>query len=92
MRLPILIAANLRLVAPAAYHRVATGVDADEVVLNYTVRTMLLAESLIVLGLVGDAFITILMILEDQVLTIVPSILLAGFVMLLYVLPPDGAS
>ncbi len=92
MRLPILIAAKLRLVAPAAYHRTATGVDAVEAVLNYTVRTMLLAESLIVLGLVGDAFITILMILENQALTIVPSILLAGFVMLLYVLPPDGAS
>ena len=55
-------------------------------------KSGLLAESLIVLGLVGDAFITILMILENQVLTIVPSILLAGFVMLLYVLPPDGAS
>jgi fucose permease len=49
-------------------------------------KSGLLAESLIVLGLVGDAFITILMILENQVLTIALSILLAGFVRLLYVL------
>lgn len=47
--------AIVMLIAPAAYHRSAARGNAEQGVLDYAVRMMLLAEGLIALGVVGEA-------------------------------------
>jgi hypothetical protein len=86
--LMVIIVAIVMLIAPAAYHRIAADGDANDAVLRYIVRMMLPAEGLIVLGLVGDAYVTVWMIAGSQVLAIAVSLAaLALFITLIYVLP-----
>jgi len=80
--------AIILLIAPAAYHRIAAGGDAQEAVLRYTVAMMLPAEGLIALGLVGDGFVTVLMVFGNFALAVAVSLATAvGFAALLYGLP-----
>jgi hypothetical protein len=86
--LMFIVVAIVMLIAPAAYHRIATAGDANDAMLRYTVRMMLPAEGLIGLGLVGDAYVTVGMISHSQALAIVlGGIALVGFLALLYVVP-----
>jgi len=86
--LMVIIVAIVMLIAPAAYHRIAAGGDANDAVLRYIVRMMLPAEGLIVLGLVGDAYVTVWMIAGSQILAIAVGLAaLACFITLIYVLP-----
>jgi Family of unknown function (DUF6328) len=86
--LVLIVIAIVMLIAPAAYHRIATDGDANEAVLRYIVSMMLPAEGLIALGLVGDAYVTVQMITGSRNLAVSLSLgLLAGFISLLYVLP-----
>jgi hypothetical protein len=76
------------LIAPASYHRIAAGGNAEESVLRYTVMMMLPAEGLIALGLVGEAYVTVSMVSGNIILSIVLSSLAAvGFAVLLYGVP-----
>ena len=76
------------LIAPASYHRIAAGGNAEESVLRYTVMMMLPAEGLIALGLVGEAYVTVNMVSGNVTLAIVLSSLAAvGFAVLLYGVP-----
>jgi hypothetical protein len=84
----LIVVAIIMLIAPAAYHRIAAGGEANEAMLNYTVRMMLPAEALIALGLVGDAYVTVSMISKSPPLAIALSLTaLAGSTIALYVLP-----
>jgi uncharacterized protein DUF6328 len=86
--LMLIVVAVVMLIAPAAYHRIATGGDANDAMLRYTVRMMLPAEGLIALGLVGDAYVTVGMISRSPPLAIALStVALSGFLTLLYVVP-----
>ena len=76
------------LIAPASYHRVAAGGNAEESVLRYTVMMMLPAEGLVALGLVGEAYVTVSMVSGNVTLAIVLSSLAAvGLAVLLYGVP-----
>ncbi|MGA9012476.1 MAG: DUF6328 family protein [Acetobacteraceae bacterium] len=76
------------LIAPASYHRIAAGGNAEESVLRYTVMMMLPAEGLVALGLVGEAYVTVSMVSGNVTLAIVLSSLAAiGFAVLLYGVP-----
>lgn len=80
--------AIILLIAPATYHRIAAGGNAEEGVLRYTVRMMVPAEGLIALGLVGDAVVTVRMITGSPALAGVLGIVaFIGFAALLYVVP-----
>jgi hypothetical protein len=86
--LMLIVAAIIMLIAPAAYHRIATGGDANASMLRYTVRMMIPAEGLIALGLVGDAYVTTGMISRSPLLALALSAAaLVGCLMLLYVVP-----
>jgi hypothetical protein len=76
------------LIAPAAYHRIAASGRAEQGVLRYIVRMIIPAEGLLVLGLVGDAYVTVRMISGSQLLAIGLSLIgLVGFVWILYLVP-----
>lgn len=84
----LVVVAIILLIAPATYHRIAAGGNAEESVLRYTVRMMLPAEGLIALGLAGDAYVTVRMITESKVLAAGLTLLVTvGFAVLLYGLP-----
>ena len=84
----LVVVAIILLIAPATYHRIAAGGNAEESVLRYTVGMMLPAEGLIALGLVGDAYVTARMITESGVLATGLALVAAlGFAGLLYGLP-----
>ena len=84
----IVAIAIVLLIAPAAYHRIAAAGSAGEDVLRYTVAMMLPAEGLIALGLVGESYVAVSMILDSIVLAIALSLAAAiGFAMLLYGVP-----
>ena len=86
--LGIVAIAIVLLIAPAAYHRIAAAGSAGEDVLRYTVAMMLPAEGLIALGLVGESYVAVSMILDSIVLAIALSLAAAiGFAMLLYGVP-----
>lgn len=86
--LGIVAIAIVLLIAPAAYHRIAAAGSAEEDVLRYTVAMMLPAEGLIALGLVGESYVAVSMILDSIVLAIALSLAAAiGFAMLLYGVP-----
>ncbi|MBV9784076.1 MAG: hypothetical protein JO264_09675 [Acidisphaera sp.] len=55
--------AVIMLIAPAAYHRIAAGGDAGEGVLRYAVRLMIPGVGLLALGLVGDCYVTVQMVI-----------------------------
>ena len=92
--------AIVMLIAPAAYHRIAAGGNAEDRVLRYTVRMMLPAIGLIALGLVSDTYVTIRIISDMPRLALTISLVaLAGFAGLIYGVPlaarrlkPTGAS
>jgi Family of unknown function (DUF6328) len=76
------------LIAPAAYHRIAAGGNAEEGVLRYAIRMMLPAEGLLALGIVGDGYVTVQKITENPSLALGTSIAAAfGFAVLLYGVP-----
>ena len=76
------------LVAPAAYHRIAAEGNAEERVLNYTVRMMLPAVGFLAAGLVGDAYVTVRKISDMPYLALAVAIAAAaGFASLLYFVP-----
>jgi Family of unknown function (DUF6328) len=76
------------LIAPAAYHRIAASGRAEQGVLRYIVRMMVPAQGLLVLGLIGDCYVTVRMISGSQPLAIGLSVLgLVGFAWILYLVP-----
>lgn len=80
--------AIIMLIAPASYHRIAAGGNAEEGVLHCAVAMMLPAEGLIALGLVGDAYVTVRLISGSHALALWLGIGAAlGFTVLLYVFP-----
>jgi hypothetical protein len=80
--------AVIMLIAPASYHRIAAGGNAEEGVLRCAVAMMLPAEGLIALGLVGDAYVTVRMISESHVLALSLAVAAAfGFMAILYAYP-----
>jgi hypothetical protein len=86
--LGLVAAAVVMLIAPAAYHRIAAGGNAEERVLRYAVRLMLLAQGFLAIGLVGDAYVTMQTVFDNDILAIaVVFIALATFVTLLYLIP-----
>jgi hypothetical protein len=86
--LGVVAIAVVMLIAPAAYHRIAAGGNAEEGVLRYAVRMMLPAQGLLALGLVGDAYVTIQLIFENQAAALAVAIIALGaFTSLLYVVP-----
>ncbi|MBV9247961.1 MAG: hypothetical protein JO227_01765 [Acetobacteraceae bacterium] len=90
----LLVAATIvMLIAPAAYHRIAAGGEAEERVLRYAVRMMLPAEALLVLGLAGDAYVTVQAVSGNSALALGVSLAaLAGFVALLFIVPLSARS
>jgi uncharacterized protein DUF6328 len=89
----VVAVAVVMLIAPAAYHRIAAGGNAEESVLRYTIRMMLPAEGLLALGLVGDAYVTMRLIFNSNAwATGVAIVALATFASLLYVVPLWGRS
>ena len=69
------------LIAPAAYHRIAAGGNAEEGVLRYAIGMMLPGEGLLALGIVGDSYVTVRKITENQSLALGTSVAAAfGFV------------
>jgi Family of unknown function (DUF6328) len=88
MSMGLVVIAIVLLIAPATYHRIAAGGNAEEAVLRYTVALMLPAEGLIALALVGEVFVTVRMIAGSSVLAITLGLIAAGgFAGLLYGLP-----
>jgi hypothetical protein len=86
--LGLVAVAVVLLIAPASYHRIAAGGDAEEGVLRYAVRMMLPAMGLLALGTVGDTYVTIRRIAESRSLALAVSVAAAiGFAMLLYGVP-----
>ena len=86
--LSVVAVAVVMLIAPAAYHRIAAAGNAEEGVLRYAVRMMLPAQGLLALGLVGDAYVTMRIIFDSQLLAIsVAVVALVGFAVLLYAVP-----
>lgn len=86
--LALVAVAVILLIAPVAYHRIASRGQAEEGVLRYAVRMMLPALGLLSLGLVGDCYVTLRRIVASPVLAITVSLLaLLGFAALLYVVP-----
>jgi uncharacterized protein DUF6328 len=86
--LGVVAAAVVMLIAPAAYHRIAAAGNAEEGVLRYAVRLMLSAEGLLALGLVGDAYVTMRMIFETEIVAAcVAVVALMAFATLLYAVP-----
>jgi hypothetical protein len=84
----LVVIAIILLLAPASYHRIAASGEAEESVLRYTVRMMLPAEGLIAVALIGDAYVTLRMVIGDAVMAAVLSGAAAvGFALLLYGLP-----
>jgi hypothetical protein len=80
--------AIIMLIAPAAYHRIAAGGNANSGTLRYTVRMMLPAEGLLMLGLIGDAYVTIRLITRSEILAIaIAAAAMIAFATLLYALP-----
>jgi hypothetical protein len=80
--------AVVMLIAPAAYHRIATRGYPDESILRYAVRMMLPAQGLLALGLVGDAYVTMRLIFGSHSLALAVALTaLAGFAVLLYAVP-----
>jgi hypothetical protein len=81
-------AAVVMLIAPAAYHRIAAAGNAEEGVLRYAVRLMLAAQGLLAVGLIGDAYITVQIVFESQIVALsVALAALVTFATLLYILP-----
>jgi len=76
------------LIAPAAYHRIAAKGKAEERVLRYSSRMMLLALGCLALGMAGDAYVTVHKISELPALAggVAVAVLLA-FAIMLYALP-----
>jgi hypothetical protein len=67
---------------------VGAGGNAEKSVLRYTVTMMLPAKGLIAVRLIGEAFVTVDMILDSRFLTIALSLSCGiGFAFLLYGLP-----
>jgi Family of unknown function (DUF6328) len=86
--LALVTIAVVMLIAPAAYHRIAAGGNAEEGVLRYAVYMMLPAVGLLALGMVGDAYVTVRLILESHAWALVVALLaLVAFVSLLYLIP-----
>jgi hypothetical protein len=86
--LGLVAAAVVMLIAPAAYHRIAAAGNAEERVLRYAVRLMLPAQGFLAVGLIGDAYVTMQLVFENDILAIsVACIALATFVTLLYLIP-----
>jgi hypothetical protein len=86
--LSVVAVAVVMLIAPAAYHRIAAAGNAEEGVLRYAVRMMLPAQGLLALGLVGDAYVTMRMIFDDQIVAVfVAVVALVAFAALLYGVP-----
>jgi hypothetical protein len=84
----LVVVAIIQLIAPAAYHRIATNGNAEEGVLHYMVSMILTAEGLIALALVGDAYVTISMITDNPLLALTLSLaLVVCFGVLLYAAP-----
>ncbi len=80
--------AIIMLIAPASYHRIAAGGNAEESVLRCAVAMMLPAEGLIALGLVGDAYVTVRLISGSHALSLWLGVgATLGFMALLYVFP-----
>jgi hypothetical protein len=86
--LALVATAIVMLIAPAAYHRIAAAGRAEPGVLRYIVRMIVPAEGLLVLGLLGDAYVTVHMISGSRLLAISLSLLgLVGFAGVLYGVP-----
>jgi hypothetical protein len=86
--LGLVAAAVVMLIAPAAYHRIAAEGNAEESVLRYAVRLMLAAQGLLAAGLIGDAYITVQLVFESQIVALFVSLIaLLTFVSFLYLLP-----
>jgi hypothetical protein len=86
--LGLVAAAVVMLIAPAAYHRIAAAGNAEEGVLRYAVRLMLVAQGFLAVGLIGDAYVTMQMVFGIRLLAIsVAVIALVMFGTLLYLLP-----
>jgi hypothetical protein len=86
--LGVVAVAVIMLIAPAAYHRIAAGGNAEERVLRYAVWMMLPAQGLLALGLVGDAYVTTQLIFESQAAALAVAIIaLVAFASLLYGIP-----
>ena len=81
-------AAIILLIAPAAYHRIAAKGKAEERVLRYSSRMILLALGFLALGMAGDAYVTIHKISELPVLAVGIAIaVLLAFAIMLYAVP-----
>jgi hypothetical protein len=86
--LGVVAVAVVMLIAPAAYHRIAAAGNAEEDVLRYAVRMMLLAQGFLAVGLVGDAYLTMRMVFDSELLAIVvATVALGTFSTLLYLIP-----
>lgn len=86
--LGVVAMAVMMLIAPAAYHRIASAGKADERVLRYAIRMMLPAQGLIAVGLIGEAYITTRIVFASQFLAIsIAAIASVMFATLLYVMP-----
>lgn len=86
--LGLVAVAIVMLIAPAAYHRIAAGGNAEESVLRYAVRMMLPAVGLLALGLIGNAYVTVRWITKSDTLALaIGGGAAVAFATLLYGLP-----
>ena len=76
------------LVAPASFHRIAAGGNAEERVLRYTTGMMLPALGLLSAGMIGDAYVMLRRVTQSVPLSAAASgVALVGFAVALYGVP-----